>query len=125
MGSQLYMTVKWACCVGEDRLVHDDLLLLIIPGKPLMCLYPVMYTGLCLSLFILYGKSRVICTLTILKLTWPSRTRQENTLFNISIIKRNMEFKLLQGQAKTGSNVSTWSCAAFTSTCSFNKVLAS
>ncbi len=31
-------------------------------------LYPVMHAGLCLSLFMLYGKSRVICTPTTLKL---------------------------------------------------------
>ncbi len=46
-------------------------------------LYPVRHTGLCLSLFMLYGTSRVICTPTILKLTWPST---KHILFNISII---------------------------------------
>ncbi len=39
---------------------------------------PVMHAGLCLLLFILYGESRVICTPTILKLTWPWTSRQEN-----------------------------------------------
>ncbi len=34
-------------------------------------LSPVIHAELCLSLFILYGESRVICTPTILKLTWP------------------------------------------------------
>ncbi len=36
-----------------------------------------------IRLFILYGKSRVICTLTLLKLTWPSTTDQGNAFCSI------------------------------------------
>ncbi len=45
-------------------------------------LYPVTHTGLCLSIYI----SRVICTPTKLKLTWPSATH---------IKPRNLKFKHL------------------------------
>ncbi len=45
--------------------------------------YPVMHTVLCLPLFILYGKSRVIYTPTKSKQTWPSTIFWENALCSI------------------------------------------
>ncbi len=46
-------------------------------------LCPVMHTRLCLSLFILHDKRRVICALTKLELIWPSTTPQENAFCSI------------------------------------------
>ncbi len=46
----------------------------LLPYLANYSLYPVMHVGLCLALFILYGESRVICTLIMLKLSWPSIT---------------------------------------------------
>ncbi len=81
--------------------MHTELclsLLILLTYLASYSLYPVMHTGLCLSLLILYGKSTVICTPTMLKLTWPSTTPQENAFCsNISIIEIHFELKPLLG----------------------------
>ncbi len=76
-----YLTIDLQFCFNEilvNSKSRGQLVCWIIPS-----LYPVMHTGLCLSLFIIYGKSRVICNLTSWKLTWSSTTHQENIMFDI------------------------------------------
>ncbi len=65
-------------------------------------LYAVMHLGLCLSLFMLYGKTRVICTPTMA----INNTPRKRILYNISIIERHLEFKPLLGRTKSGTEKS-------------------
>ncbi len=71
-----YVRKSYYRCDGSELLYKDcsmtDDKTMSVSYLANYSLYPVMYTGLCLSLLILYGNRREICTPTISNLTWPS-----------------------------------------------------
>ncbi len=71
-------------------------------------LRPVMHTGLCPSILILYGKSKVIYTPTKIKLTWPSTTNHENAFCSILVLLREIwGLNLCSGNEYVNQHLST------------------